>query len=152
MDSMARMLASAMAVATAAALTSAVPLHARATEPVDVAAPRPPAPTRHLLIAGGVTGGLGVIAATIGFSTWGGMHAANPGPGLQLDGTADSSHRALRLARGMEALAYTGVALTVVGTIVLAVGVDRLRKHRRAHEMASRPRLVPGSGGLALRF
>ena len=99
-----------MAVATAATVTSAVPVHARATEPAELAAPRPPAPTRHLLIAGGVTGGIGVIAATIGFSTWAGMHAANPGPGLTLDGVTDSPYRVLRLARGMEALAYTGAS------------------------------------------
>ena len=88
--------------------------------------------------------GTGALFSIVGFSVLGGMHAANPGPGLQLDGI-DPAHaeRTVRLARAMEGLGYSGVALMLSGGIIAAVSGAKLRQSRRLA-------LAPGPTSLSL--
>lgn len=105
---------------------------------------------RKLLIAGAVTAGVGLVSAAIGVATLGGMQAANPGEGLSLEGSdRDHARRTLRMARGMEAFAYSGAALAVTGAIVATIGGVNYRKALRARE-ARRFTVAPGLGSLTL--
>lgn len=130
---------------------------------VPVASARPPAPevvgpgspggpdrpdgpkrTRRLLWSGAALGSLGLVTAGVGFGIFAGVHAANPGAGLSLEGP--DAGRALRVARAGAAVGYTGLALAAAGGVAALVGALRLRAGRRAARR--RVALVPGPRGV----
>jgi hypothetical protein len=112
--------------------TTATDQHARSDAP------------RRMVIAGGIVGGVGLLASAIGFSTLAGMHAADPGRGLEFD---RGSRRTVTIARSMEGLGATGVALIATGGIVSAIGAIGWRRQARDEP---RLRLAPGLGSLTL--
>ena len=97
----------------------------------DCRPPRDLTQARGLLIAGASIAGVGLLSAATGFGVLGGIHAANPGPGLSFEAEDEASRRRLvRLAKGMEGLAWSGVALSAVGAVVLTVGAVQIQRTR----------------------
>lgn len=104
-----------------------------------------------VLIAGGVVGGVGLLLAAVGFGTFGGVHAGNPGKGLQLAGFDDGGRQrsVTRLARGMQVLGFVGTALVLSGGVLIGVGVPRYRGDapRRSKVVLA---VAPGVGSLSV--
>ena len=148
-------------VALAAALAVTAPVTALAADPVPgiVAPGHAPADAgpgtdrvvrgRKLLIAGGVVAGTGLLVGVLGGAVLGGMHAANPGPGLTFEGQ-DPAHaeRTVRTARAMEGMIYGGTAVLLAGVVVLAIGGATYRKGLR--ERKARIAVAPGIGSLSI--
>lgn len=139
---------SRLVVAACSATLVFAPLTGRAAEPlVDSAQPHPER-GRRLLISGGVLGGVGLIATTVGFGIFGGIHMGNPGPGLSIEAPDPSQ------ARGMLSAANTsmvvgaiGASLLLTGVLLAGLGGSSVRKAR-----AARFARVVGPTGLTFRF
>lgn len=120
----------------------------QAAEPrVDSGQPDP-ARGRRLLIAGGVIGGVGLIATTVGFGIFGGIHMGNPGPGLSLEAPDRSQARGMLTAANTSmVVGAIGATLLLTGALLAGLGGDSVRKAR-----AARFARVVGPTGLTFRF
>lgn len=108
---------------------------------------------RALLISGVAVAGTGLLFGATGFGVVGGMHAANPGSGLSIVSENPAhAQRTLRLARGMEGLAWTGVALMASGAAIAIIGATRLRRARRSEHANWIVAPGPTSVSFRLRF
>lgn len=103
---------------------------------------------RALVLAGGIVGGTGLLLTALGFGVFGGIHAADPGKGLQLEGFGDSSRaqrmREVKLARAMQGLGFAGGTLAISGAVMLAVGLAPPRAAARRASARCKIRFAPG--------
>lgn len=95
-------------------------------------------PNRLLIIGGAVTGS-GLLLAAIGFGVFGGIHAGNPGAGLELEGDPSHADATLALARGMAGLGIVGASAIAAGSVVLAIGAVR---YKRGHQRGKQSRSI----------
>lgn len=128
------------------------PALSHAAEPKVGAGPDSPRHerARKLLIAGGVLGGVGLVATTIGFGIYGGIHLGNPGPGQQLNADDPTTARSLvRTANAMQMVGGIGASLLITGVILAAIGGSSLRKARASRVTGM---VGPRSLSLIVRF
>jgi hypothetical protein len=127
------------------------PTTARAAEPQSDSVQQPQSErARKLLIAGGVLGGIGLVATSIGFGVLGGIHMGNPGIGksLEFDDPAQGRHL-VRTANTMEVVGSLGASVLLTGVILAVVGGVKLRRARATRVSAA---IGPRSVGLVVRF
>jgi hypothetical protein len=138
------------AVASCAIALALAPVTSSASEPrigSDDVQPRLER-GRRLLISGGVIGGVGLLATTLGFGILGGIHMGNPGPGMSLEAEPGEARQLLRTANSMMLLGSIGASLLVTGAILAATGGHQLRRARGRVAGFVGPRSL----GLVVRF
>ena len=135
-----------------AGVLALAPALSHAAEPNVGADPEAPQHERgrKLLIAGGVLGGVGLMATTLGFGIHGGIHLGNPGPGQQINSDDPASGRSLvRTANAMLMVGGIGASLLITGVILAAIGGSSLRKARASRVTGM---VGPRSLSLIVRF
>ena len=95
-----------------------------------------------------------MLLAALGFGIFGGIHATDPGKGLQLDGVENSSQaqrmREVRLAHAMEGLGFAGSVLAMSGGVMLAIGLAVPRRAACRRSAACRLHVAPGVASLSI--
>lgn len=140
-----------LALSCAGALALA-PALSHAAEPNVGAAPEGPRPerARKLLIAGGVLGGVGLVATALGFGIHGGIHLGNPGPGQEIQTDDPANGRGLvRTANTMLTVGGIGASLLITGAILAAIGGSSMRRARASRVSGM---VGPRSLSLMVRF
>lgn len=105
---------------------------------------------RKLLISGAVIGGVGLLATTLGFGIYGGIHLGNPGPGKELVGDDfEQARGTLRAANTTMLVGAVGASMLVTGAILALTGGLDLRRARQSRVAGF---VGPRSLGLVVRF